>query len=500
MAEMNEPQLESLARTLSLWVRPGFLITLQGDLGSGKSTFARAFLRALARNTALDVPSPTFPLIQTYTETRIPAAHVDLYRIKSDQEIEELGLGELLATHVVLVEWPERLPQNLSANHLAVTLSGSGETRLVELAVQGAWPQALQRNQDIETFLTQHGCELASRLFLEGDASSRRYETVADVKGRHVLMDMPDRPDGPPIKFGKSYSALVHLAENINAVIGVNDYLHSLGYSAPRTIAVDGVKGLAVLEQLEGDVHGVMMRRGDDMWPSLSNAVDVLADMSTKPWPNRVPGAEGCVHVVPTYDIEAQMVEVELMPNWFWPHQFGGEPPAAVLKSFDQVWRDLLPQVPLSHAQWLLRDYHSPNLIWMPQRDGLKRTGLIDTQDAMMGHPSYDLVSLLQDARVDVSPEMQDKLFARYVALRHAQGHFDEAEFQQSYAIMGAQRSTRLLGTFTRLSKRDGKHQYLAHRPRVVRYLQRSLAHPALEPLRHWYEINAPQALELAKQ
>ncbi len=497
MSNLSEHELELLARTLSLWARPGFLITLSGDLGSGKSTFARAFLRALARNDQLDVPSPTFPLIQTYAETRIPAAHVDLYRIKDDQEIDELGLNELLQSHMLIVEWPERLPQHLSSNHLAILLSGEGETRHVNLTPQGAWQAALDRNRDIENFLNANSIDLATRVFLEGDASSRRYETVADAQGTHVLMDMPDRPDGPPVKHGKSYSALVHLAENINAVIGVNNYLFSLGYSAPRTIAVDRDHGLAVMEQLDGEVHGAMMRRGGDIWSFMSNAVEVLADMATKPWPQRVPGAAG-PHVVPHYDIEAQMTEVELMPNWFWPLQFGNEPPPPVLESFDKVWRELLPEVPLNAPVWLLRDYHSPNLIWMPQRQGLQRTGLIDTQDAMMGHVAYDVVSLLQDARIDVSPEMQDRLLAHYLALRHAQGHFDEAEFRKSYAIMGAQRATRLLGTFTRLSKRDGKHQYLQHRPRVARYLLRNLEHPGVHMLRRWYMVNAPQALELA--
>jgi N-acetylmuramate 1-kinase len=496
---LAEQEFEDLARTLSLWARPGLIITLSGDLGSGKSTFARAFLRALANSNELDVQSPTFPLIQTYTETRIAAAHVDLYRIKERGEIEELGLGELLGTHVILVEWPALLPQ-LTDDVLAISLSGAGQTRDIMLQPHGRWVQSLARNAEIEDFLARHHLEKTSRRFLEGDASSRRYELVTDADGTHVLMDMPDRPDGPIVKHGKTYSALVHLAENINAVIGVNNYLKSLGYSAPATRAVDGAAGLAVMERLDGDVHGTMMRRGDDMREPLSTAIAVLADMATKPWPKQVPGAPQKLHVVPDYDREAQMVEVELMPMWFWPQLFNAQAPEPVTASFDAVWRELLPQVPLHEAVWVLRDFHSPNLIWMPQRQGLERTGIIDTQDAMIGHAAYDVVSLLQDARVDVAFDVQDQLLDHYISLRLARGGFDEIEFRQSYAILGAQRATRLLGTFTRLSKRDGKHQYLQHRPRVARYLARNLRHSALLDLRRWYEINLPQVLELAKQ
>jgi aminoglycoside/choline kinase family phosphotransferase len=142
-----------------------------------------------------------------------------------------------------------------------------------------------------------------------------------------------------------------------------------------------------------------------------------------------------------------------------------------------------------------LRDFHSPNLIWIPEREGLKRVGLIDTQDAVLGHPAYDLVSLAQDARVDVSEEMQDHIVAHYLMLRGKQVGFDEDAFLASYAVLGAQRATKILGIFARLSRRDGKHQYLKHMPRVSGYLTRNLAHPALAELKDWYETHVPEAL-----
>jgi aminoglycoside/choline kinase family phosphotransferase len=141
----------------------------------------------------------------------------------------------------------------------------------------------------------------------------------------------------------------------------------------------------------------------------------------------------------------------------------------------------------------VLRDYHSPNLIWLPNRQGLSRVGLLDFQDALIGPAAYDVASLLQDARVDVPDALESELLARYIRKRSEQNaNFDAEEFAAIYAVMVAQRSTKILGIFARLDKRDGKPQYLRHMPRVWRYLQRALAHPALAGLARWYKDNVP--------
>jgi N-acetylmuramate 1-kinase len=142
----------------------------------------------------------------------------------------------------------------------------------------------------------------------------------------------------------------------------------------------------------------------------------------------------------------------------------------------------------------VLRDYHSPNLLWLPERKGMARVGLIDTQDCLLGHPAYDLASMLQDARVDIEFGFADELYEHYCDLRRKQGAFDRAEFDIAYSILGAQRATKILGIFARLSKRDGKHGYLRHVPRVSRYLERDLAHPRLSKLKAWFDRHLPAA------
>jgi hypothetical protein len=163
-----------------------------------------------------------------------------------------------------------------------------------------------------------------------------------------------------------------------------------------------------------------------------------------------------------------------------------------IKSDFSSIWHTILPNVISNHPVWTLRDYHSPNLLWMPERKGLRRVGIIDTQDCLMGHPAYDLVSMLQDARVDIDFLQADELYDYYCELRSTSGRFDRNEFSRAFAILGAQRATKILGIFARLSKRDGKHIYLNHIPRVSRYLKRNLTHPDLALLKKWHDRNLP--------
>jgi N-acetylmuramate 1-kinase len=487
---------ENFARMLSLWARPGYVILLKGDLGSGKSTFARAFIQSMGtEGTNFDVPSPTFSLVQTYDNTRVPASHIDLYRLKSPSEAHELGLNDLVATHILLIEWPNEEQEQLSPNTLTLSFTGEGENRIIDLEAQGAWANALKRNSEIEALLHKQKFEPYVRQFLDGDASSRRYEKINAASKTSILMDMPQRPDGPPVKDGKPYSAIAHLAEGLHAVVAINDHLFAMGYSAPQIYDCDLKTGLALIEDLGPHVYGNIMRAGLDMHEPMRAATLLLANMATKSWPDRLKNRDGSTYVMPHYDLAAQLIEIDLLPSWFHPHIHGAPTPAEWHESFEHEWRKILPLAVQAKPQWVLRDFHSPNLIWIAERKSLKRVGLIDTQDALMGHGAYDLASMLQDARVDIPFDLADALYAEYVFARKQEGHFNEEEFAAAYAILGAQRATKILGIFARLNKRDGKPQYLKHMPRMSRYLKRNLQHPALASLRQWINTHVPEAL-----
>jgi aminoglycoside/choline kinase family phosphotransferase len=221
-------------------------------------------------------------------------------------------------------------------------------------------------------------------------------------------------------------------------------------------------------------------------------AVDMLAALHGNKLPDVLPLAPQIAYAIPDFDIEAMLVEIGLMLEWYLPDR-----DAALSDNqraeFMTLWLDLLAKATAGPKTWVLRDFHSPNLIWLGERSGISQVGLIDFQDTVLGPAAYDLVSLLQDARIDVPEQMELTLLTRYIKARQAADKtFDPAGFAETYAIMSSQRNTRLLGTFARLNRRDGKPQYLRHQPRIWTYLTRSLAHPVLSSIRDWYHINVP--------
>jgi aminoglycoside/choline kinase family phosphotransferase len=220
-------------------------------------------------------------------------------------------------------------------------------------------------------------------------------------------------------------------------------------------------------------------------------AVDLLAALHSVPKPDVLRVDAGAMYRVPRFDIGAMLIEVSLLIDWYLPFR-NVSPSEALRADFRMRWRDALQPALAAPPTWVLRDYHSPNLIWLPDRDGIKRVGVLDFQDAVMGPAAYDVASLCQDARVDVPEALEISLLTRYTRARLSEPDFDARGFTHLYALMAAQRASKILGIFARLDKRDGKPQYLRHLPRVWTYLQRALAHPALAPLAAWYRDHIP--------
>jgi N-acetylmuramate 1-kinase len=331
---------------------------------------------------------------------------------------------------------------------------------------------------------------------MQGDASTRIFERLS-LDGRStVLMNAPRRPDGPPVRDGKPYSAIAHLAEDIAPYVAMSAGLRDLGLSAPEILHADLDHGLIIMEDL-GDKRIVT---GDPPAPieaCYACAIDLLASLHGREVPDVLPAAPHLDYRLLRYDMEAFLIEAELLLDWYLPKT---DVPAAAAKSagFVALWREALTPAIEARPTWVLRDYHSPNLLWLPDRDGIARIGVLDFQDALIGPAAYDVASLLQDARVDVPEAMEMALLGRYVRARLGEdGNFDTGAFALLYATLAAQRATKILGIFARLDRRDGKPQYLRHMPRLRRYLRRALAHPALESLKAWYATNVPAPDEL---
>lgn len=492
--DLDEAGLARLAQLLALKVRAGDVIALRGDLGAGKTTFARALIRALLGAETAEVPSPTFALSQTYDCQRMAIAHFDMYRLGSPDDAEEVGFDDAVARGLAIVEWPERIESMLPPDRFELTLTEahSADMRSATLDALGTCMARLQRLGDLIAFLDGQGAwRHASVAYLQGDASTRAYARLCEGTRTAIVMDAPRQPDGPPIRDGKSYSQIAHLAEDMRPFSAISDALRRERLSAPEIYAEDLDAGFLLIEDLGDRVYGTELARGASQAELWRAAMDVLLHLRTVPVPARLPLRNSSTYSLPRRDRAAFEIEIDLLLDWYWPAVKGGPAPTEIRREFSDLWKPVIDRLLALPGGWFLRDYHSPNILWLPERAGMARVGIIDFQDALNENPAFDLVSLLQDARVTVSAELESELFDDYcrrAAL--ADARFDRDSFVSAYADFGAQRNTRLTGLWARLLRRDGKPHYLQHLPRTWGYLDRNLRHPHLAPLKAWYDLH----------
>ena len=324
-----------------------------------------------------------------------------------------------------------------------------------------------ERERQRRAFAARAGWGEAVHAALAGDASARHYERLVRGDATAVLMDDP-----PP-------------RHSVGTFVRIARLLRGMGYSAPEILADDEAQGLALLEDLGDDSFSALLDGPDAS--SLERtlyeaATDFLIDLHRQTVPPNLLG----------YDPHWMLSDTAL----FLETAIGNAAEPAMAAEFEAAWRGPLEEATSSPQALCLRDFHAGNLMWLPERGdagcgtyGLARIGLLDFQDARAGPPAYDLVSLLQDARRDLGAGLEAEMVARYL---NTSPDLDENLFRVAYAILGAQRAVRIIGVFHRLARRDGKPAYLAHLPRVWRHLDANLAHPALAPVRAWFERWVP--------
>ena len=480
----DEAETIRLGEDLALALGKGDWIALSGDLGAGKSTLARAFLRALADDASLEVPSPTFTLVQSY-ELRIPVSHFDLYRLGDASELDELGFDEALSGGICLVEWPEMANDLLPQTRVSLQLEHQAAGRTATITAPETQMKRIRRVLAIREFLDKHGYKGAHRRFLTGDASTRAYETVMTAEGETlILMDWPRPPEGPAVMDGKPYPKVVHLALDPYPFVAVDEYLRELGLAAPEILHVDYEQGILLIEDLGDD--GPLDADGKPIPERYREAVVCLAYLHSHEMRQDLAVGDGHIHHIPYFDATAMKMEARLILDWHVPWKRGTPATDEERAEYLAIWDGLIGELADVEKNLLLRDFHSPNIIWRAQESGVKRVGLIDFQDSMIGPTAYDLASLVQDARVDIPKALADQMMIDYMTLRRSLGTFDEVTFMKAWSIMAAQRNCKLAGLWVRLLQRDGKPGYLKHMPRTLRYLATALQHQTLAPLRDW--------------
>jgi len=324
-----------------------------------------------------------------------------------------------------------------------------------------------ERAERVRSFLVRAGWADVPRRPLAGDASFRRYDRLEAPGRRAVLMDAP-----PP-------------HEDVRPFLNIARLLRRLGLSAPEILAEDIEAGLLLLEDFGDRTYTRLLADGGDEAGLYRLAVDVLIALHQRFEPALGAG-------VPPYDEPRLLAEAALLVDWYLPAVAGTPTSPDLREDYLAMWRALLPLAGAIPATLVLRDYHVDNLMLLEGRTGLAACGLLDFQDAVIGSPAYDMVSLLEDARRDVSPDLASALSQHYLS---AFASVDRAAFTTAAAVLAAQRNCKILGIFTRLCVRDRKPQYLVHTPRLWRLVERDVSHPALAPVRRWLDRHIPAEL-----
>jgi len=319
----------------------------------------------------------------------------------------------------------------------------------------------------MDAFMARHGWPPQARSWLTGDASFRHYHRLVHGPHQAVLMDAP-----PP-------------REDVRPFLRIARHLLGLGLSAPALLAADEADGLLLLEDFGDDTFSRLLDAGVPALDLYALAVDCLAALHRR-GPAAIPAG------LPAYDDQLLLTEALLLTDWYLPKITGQLLARAARDDYIDLWRQLFPLARAVPDSLVLRDFHVDNLMRLPGRPGVAACGLLDFQDAVAGPLTYDLMSLLEDARRDLDPPLVAAMRRRYLDAFPA---LDAADFDLSWTVLAAQRHAKVIGIFTRLEQRDGKPLYLKHIPRVWRLLEAALAHPRLAALKAWIDHHLPAEL-----
>ncbi|MFT7432411.1 MAG: tRNA threonylcarbamoyl adenosine modification protein YjeE [Alphaproteobacteria bacterium] len=485
----GEAETLIFAKNVARYAVAGDFIRLDGTLGMGKTTFARQFIRSLANNDTLSVPSPTFNLVQTYNETRLPVAHVDAYRMEDPSELDMLDLGAYFEHGVVLMEWatnvenglPEIIPpkrhvmETEIGDLLTITIEEDGfDARTVTLEAKGTWLKrfglfaGVMRTQEAkgrEAFMDSLGFEQAQLTATSPDCSFRTYYRTNIDGEKLIVMDAP-----PPV-------------EEIEPFIYMTNYLQLKGVHAPAIHGLDVKSGYMLLEDLGAMPFSEICKDEQHQEKWLEKAVDLLAHI-----------ANGETADVWTYDSHTAWLEAQRYTDWYLPSITGKATDVSDREAFKQSWLMAWPtlsKLPKTTCHW---DYHVDNLMAIEDTDagetGFYDVGVIDYQDARVGPICMDIACLLED-RFPASETLKGQLIDRFLSKLDVSVNKDD--FMAGYNLCVAHRFFKITGLLVRLEQRDARVGATARMPQVWQTLNKALEHEACAGIRKVLEKIAPQ-------
>lgn len=435
----DETATTMLGGELAPLLAPGDTLLLVGAVGAGKSHLARAIIQALLEH-AEEVPSPTFTLVQTYNSPKFEIWHADLYRLSDMSELAELGLDDAFQDAICLVEWADRLGKDYArSDALTVVITDKADGRELAFSSSDARWKKITRALDRVDFLIDAQWSTREVKDVAGDLSSRSYQRLSLDQRTAILMDASDD------------------AGSTSAFVTMTDWLNDAGYSVPEIFARNVDKGLLLLEDF-GDER---LSDRPDVHELMGECVALLADIRTqKALPNLpCPSAH-------------EMAEMTALAS-----HYPGSDDTALLSFRQSLEPKIKSVITGSPVIVSLRDFHTDNIMWLANRSGIRRLGLLDYQDAFLTHPVYDLVSLLTDARRNVSQNERRRWIAHYAGVTG-----DNADtLAATFSVFSAQRNLRILGIFARAAIEHKKTHHVQNIPRVYAYLAEALGHPIFQ-------------------